>query len=722
MLDIATTKVYILEHKGTLYSESQINKVVKKIEKYRTTPVCDDETKAQYFLSVIEGIIAGKSLYLVQNAGCFRYSTFNAGLIFELARFLLTLKTELELSPSDIQFLEGIHHVKKIHDIEIQLTEKLRRELIQATKLCVVHGVQFSYIMTLCAYVEHLVAEDLKSPVQFDFSEEPKDEHKKELLDYGIEEIISALSFVISLYNEIPHMQELPNRVIAKQVATKRSQKILLLACKIRFLQELQQANEQFCYACCLEGNGELRLQSTKANMQILQDYRLGHIKRTLSNMNFKFDKEKTSFLEIIDHMRDLLKQDKVEDPPRYRLHIPKPIYEKLCTIQELTREEQGIIQFETDELNLNIDFYNKPIYKNLTLLEYIQLRRFFLVFFHAQIAPLYELHAAGEIDDDVYFQSLVPCWNKTIFDCLRSHFGDKLDDFWELNNYQDTNSKIIDLLYQPAIPGGPPNTNYANLVYPLCAIATISNIGRNLFALLKRFNANAVNEDGTVDPLINTLSKAFSAANIPHIYGKKLGDVSDIDFAFAIGSSVYVAECKRNTHPTDIFEARATIDAIHKAERQLDRIVNEFTKPETKMNFLRQFNLDLGENTKIVPFVITGNRIFSNTNDFRYPVRHFRELIRFVDEGTINIGGEEIYLRSGSGVSEADMINFLGSNSPYLESFINSMVKYQRIFDHGKTKIVIDDYALNAYKLDDYCRSTWGVSPLNPEFFEKEC
>ncbi len=27
-----------------------------------------------------------------------------------------------------------------------------------------------------------------------------------------------------------------------------------------------------------------------------------------------------------------------------------------------------------------------------------------------------------------------------------------------------------------------------------------------------------------------------------------------------------------------------------------------------------------------------------------------------------------------------------------------------------------------NAYKLDDYCRSRWDVSPLNPEFFEKEC
>ena len=253
MLDIATTKVYILEHKGTLYSESQINKVVKKIEKYRTTPVCDDETKAQYFLSVIEGIIAGKSLYLVQNTGCFRYSTFNAGLIFELARFLLTLKTELELSPSDIQFLEGIHHVKKIHDIEIQLTEKLRRELIQATKLCVVHGVQFSYIMTLCAYVEHLVAEDLKSPVQFDFSEEPKDEHKKELLDYGIEEIISALSFVISLYNEIPHMQELPNRVIAKQVATKRLKKYCSSRVKFDFCRNCSKPMSSFAMRVTLK-------------------------------------------------------------------------------------------------------------------------------------------------------------------------------------------------------------------------------------------------------------------------------------------------------------------------------------------------------------------------------------------------------------------------------------------------------------------------------------
>lgn len=399
-MDLSTFKAHILTCKSVVYSESHIGKVVKKIEKYKTMPVCDDEMKTQYFLSVIEGIIAGKSLYLVQNAGCFKYSIFDAGLIWELAHFLLSLKTELGLNGCDIQFLQGIPCIKKIHDAEIQLTQKLKRELVQATKLCRYRGVQYSYIMTLCTYVEHLVVENQHDSVELDFSEEVENENKNGLQDYRIEEIVAALSFVISVYIEIPHIQDLPNRVFAKYVATKRSQKILLLACKIRFLQELQQANEQFCYDCVLENN-ELHLRASEANKLLLQDYRLGHIKRTLSSSNCVFDNERVSFVEIVDCMRGLLKQDKVDDPPRYRLHIPEPVFEKVCTTSELTREEHGIIQYETDELNLNLDFYNKPIYMDLTLLEYIQIRRFILIYYHAQVLTVYNLHSTGEIDDD---------------------------------------------------------------------------------------------------------------------------------------------------------------------------------------------------------------------------------------------------------------------------------------------------------------------------------
>lgn len=721
MVDLTVIKNHILQCKSVSYSESRISKVVKEVEKYKTIPVCNDENKTQYFLSVAEGIVAGKSLYLVQNAGCFRYSIFNAGLISELACILLKLKTELGISDSDIQFLEGIRFFKKIHDDEIKLTEKLKSELIQATRLCSMNGIQCSCIMTLCTYVEHLVVINKKSPAVPDYYyKEPQNEYKKELTDYSIEEIVTALGLVISIYNEIPHMQELPNFVCVKHVATKRTKKILCLACRIRFLQELQQANEHFSYACCLK-EGKLHLLSTKNNAMLLQDYRLGHIKRNLSNLNFLLDKEKISFLEIIDDIQPLLMQEKVDNPPRYRLRIQEPILNKLCTIKELTREEYELIQYETDELNLNIDFYNKPIYKDLTFLEYIQLRRFFLVFFYAHVSTLYELYVAEKIDDDVYFQSLVPCLNKTIFDCLRPHFGEKLDSFWELNNYQDTSSKIIDLFYQPVIPGGGKNTEYSNYFYPLSSISTVSNIGRNLFALLKRSNTNPANEDGTVDPLIDTLSKAFSTTTIPYIHSKELNSISDIDFAFVIGSSVYIAECKRNTHPTDIFEARSTIDAIHKAERQLDRIVNELKKSDVKKAFLQQFNVTLDEDITVVPFVITGNRIFSNTNYFRYPIRHFRELIRYVVDGTIKIGEKEIYLRDGDNICETDMARFLCSNSPYHECLAESMEKYQRIIIYGNTKIFIDDYALNPYKLDEYCRNLWDVSPLNPKLIEKD-
>ena len=311
MIDISIIKDHILRYKSISYNESHISKVIKKIEKYKTLPICDENVKIEYFLAVIEGIVACKSLYLAQNAGCFRYSIFKAELIFELARFLLVLRKDLGLSDSDVQFLDGIHHFKKIHDAELKLTEKLKNELIQATKLCNIHGKQCSYIMTLCTYVEHLIVAQKsqikrdKMQIKFDYSALQRDEHKKELLDYSIEEIISALSFIISIYNEIPHMQKLPNCVFAKHVATKRSQKILFLACKIRFLQELQQANEQFGYACCMK-KGELYLQTTTANTLLLQDYRVGHIKRALSNMNFMvdmLDQEKISFLEIVDHM-----------------------------------------------------------------------------------------------------------------------------------------------------------------------------------------------------------------------------------------------------------------------------------------------------------------------------------------------------------------------------------------------------------------------------------
>lgn len=705
---------FISKAKEKMYSESDISKIVKQLNKFKYFSTYDDKSFNEYVLTVIESVIAGKSLYLAQNTGCFKYSLKDAGIIFKLVTFLLSVKNELSLNPRDVQFLKGLHHFKKIYELEKQLTDTLKRELKLATRCCNWNGVQFSCILTLCAYVEHLAVRKKFEPYNLDFVTISTNKNYDQLDDYSVDEIISGLGLIISIHNGIPILRDLPNILFPDYVLTKRYKRMLLIACRIRFLQELQQENEQFGYECEYK-DGVIHLKSTNANKSLLEDYRIGYIKRQLSTDNYYGSEQHPSFQNIIQDLREVVVLEKVENPTRYRLRIPEKILESVCKVEELTKEEYDNINFETQELNLDIRFYKKFIYKDLTLLEYIQLRRFFLIFYYAQIVPLYKMYSNKSISDIQYFRSLIPNLRNNIFECLRPHFGSKLDTFWELNNYQKTNSKIIDLFYQPVLSAG---TQMPDLFYPLCSIAAISNIGRNLFVLLKRFNNNSSNDDGTFDPLIQTLSESFASQNIPHWPQIPLESISDIDFAFLVENTVYIAECKRNFHPTDIFECRTTIDAIHKAERQLDRIMRELSNSNVKDALIQKFNLK-NHNINIVPFIITGNRIFSNTNEFRYPVRHFRELITFIELGSIQIGKSDIYIRKGPGLCTEDMHQFLDSSSQLHSCFVESMVNYQRKFRHAKLSICIDDYMLDIHKLNEFCETHWNESALNPEFIE---
>ena len=712
MLRQSDLQAHIAVYKSATYTESKLSKLSSELRQYANAITCAGAACDQYYLKAIESVVATQSLFTLQNAGAFRYSVSNPQIIIELARLMLRCKDDLLLSPRDIQFLEGVPQIKKIYDLEILLTESLVRELKKADNICKYHGVQCSFILTLCAYVENLIVAQSLAPTYFDFSEEIRDKQKNILNDYSLEDIVSALGLVVSIYNDIPGLSDLPDFVFADNVITKRTEKILLIACRIRYLQEMQTAHEHFGYQCTYDNN-TLLLKATDANSRLLQDYRLSHIKRFLSSGNYQSTQKHISFSEVIESLESLVKQEKCEDPPRFRLYIPEPIFEKLCEVGELTQEEHDLISYEIDEMNLNPAFLNQPIYQSLTLLDYIRLRRFFLIFFHVQVVPLYKKYEAGEITQSEYLQSLIPCVSIDTFKCLRPIFGDKLDAFWELNNYQGTNSSIIDLQYQPVIPS---SSNY----YVLSSIATISNIGRNLFTLLKRCNSN-INEDGTDDPLLKILSTTFANAGILFAKDINIPGVTDIDFAYVVDKTLFIAECKKNIVPTDIFEARTSIDAIHKAERQLRRIQNELRTPAKLERVLNIVGVDYSPDYNVVLFVITGNRVFSNTNEYAFPIRHFRDLIRYVESGTMKVGEKEIYFREGPGFAERDFLYFLQDNSPYLDCFIKSMAKYSQAFNHTKLNIQVDDYVLECAALERYCQNAWGVSPLNSDLWKEK-
>lgn len=185
---------------------------------------------------------------------------------------------------------------------------------------------------------------------------------------------------------------------------------------------------------------------------------------------------------------------------------------------------------------------------------------------------------------------------------------------------------------------------------------------------------------------MVSILTKNFDKIGIPNFNGKDIKGISDIDFAFVLENVVYIAECKKNYHPTDIFECRTTLDAIHKAERQLSRIMGSIGKGVYRKEICKKFNLNESE-AEFVPFIITSNRIFSNSNAFKYPVRYFKELIRFVEEGTINIGEKEIFVRDNA-ITKEDMAFYLGEESPYMDPFKKCMKKCIYNFKDPKGEI----------------------------------
>lgn len=710
MIKLALLKDAVNQYKSASYSEGAINRLSKKLQKKIKETNYSDQEMEDYMILAIEVLCTTKQLYLLKNAGCFNFDKNNTYAVLQLTRSLLELKDELQLNKIDVQFLENISCIRTIYKIKAKQLKQLEQLIKEMTKICKLGSIQCSCLLTICVRVEDMIASYLQTPNRENVCNTELVQDISKLDSFSIEKIIDALGLIIVTNDDIYGKLQLPEVVFPDLVFSKRVEKILLVACRIRFLQELLLMNDTFAFMC--ESNGKrVILHSSGANERIMQDYRIGYMKYGLAFENFIRDNaisSDMSFSQLLQNLGDLVELEEVTNPHRYRLRINSYLIERLCAIDELSKDEQESIDFEISELNYifkNIDKVN--VYKSLTMLDYIKLRRVFIIFYEKHVKTVFSKYKNGLLDKKTYANSIIPYFPKKMFDILRPTFGDKIDDFFELIDYRVTKNRIIDLLYQPVLSN-------KNSIYVLSSVAYLSNIGRNLCVLLKRIDSN-VNEDGATDALIENLDLAFDSANIPHKCNKSLAAVSDIDFTFLIDNTVYIAECKKNFHPTDMFESRSTIDALYKAERQLSRIINTLNTPHVKAEFLKlNFNVDNSEKITFVPLIITGNRIFSNTNEFTYPIRHFKELITYISEGSIYVGKRKIVLWKEERLTESDMDYYLSPKSPYSEVYQQSMVQFQKKIKLGKWELLVDDYSLNAIAVDNYCVKHWGIHALN--------
>lgn len=564
MADIKYLKARICTWQGNNYSESAINRLSKDIKEFLEMESLSSEKKSIFFEKAVECVYAAQSLHVLKSTGCFKFDVTPAGLVFELRLCLLALASDLFLHESDLHFLNSLPNAKLIFDETQKLNGKLAQKMRQAIAVFKNQGEYYSFILTLCAYVEHRVVESMHTvvtPLQPDRSYKDRDD----LNTYSAPELVDALSLLIALYDEIAPHAETDGLVYGDGIFTKRLNELFLMSCKLRFLQELLASNEVFAYEIRVSGK-QISITCNTETKALLKAYRLGYIKRNLAAQNFSSNAELPSLQSVIKPALNSVILEKAEFPSRYILRVPDILISTLCSVNELSREEYDSLNFEVNELNLNSQSIDSTIYKSLTLREYLQLRRVFIVFYYAQTVPLYEMFTSGEISRAEYFQSLIPHFNLKHFVSWDAAQKQKLQEFWELINYRDTNSTIVDLMYQPCLSSN-------QVILPLCATSVISNIGRNVAVLMKRLNRGP-NEDGVDDPLVDRMVSAFRRANIPCAVSCLIRGLTDIDLAFCIEDTIYLAECKKNYHPTDFFECRATLDALYKAERQLSRII----------------------------------------------------------------------------------------------------------------------------------------------------
>ena len=702
MADIKYLKARICTWQGNNYSESAINRLSKDIKEFLEMESLSSEKKSIFFEKAVECVYAAQSLHVLKSTGCFKFDVTPAGLVFELRLCLLALASDLSLHKSDLHFLNSLPNAKLIFDETQKLNGKLAQKMRQAIAVFKNQGEYYSFILTLCAYVEHRVVETLQtvvSPLQPDCSYKDRDD----LNTYSVPELVDALSLLIALYDEIAPHAEIDGLVYGDGIFTKRLNELFLMACKLRFLQELLASNEVFAYEINISGK-QIYIACNTETKDLLKTFRLGYIKRNLAAQNFSSNAELPSLQSVIKPALSSLILEKAEFPNRYLLRVPDILISTLCSVNDLSREEYDSLNFEVKELNLNIQSIDSTIYKSLTLREYLQLRRVFIVFYYAQTVPLYEKFTSGEISRVEYFQSLIPHFSLKHFESWDAAQKQKLQEFWELINYRDTNSTIVDLMYQPCLSSN-------QVILPLCATSVISNIGRNVAVLMKRLNRGA-NEDGVDDPLVERMVSAFRRTSIPFSTNCPIRGLTDMDIAFCIEDTIYIAECKKNYHPTDFFECRATLDALYKAERQLNRIIRAIDAT-TLQTLCNKLQITFSPQLKIVPLIITGNRILSNTNYFKYPVRYFGELIQYIENGTMNLGGQEIPTRTNGPISTSDMTAYLNSNCDCFEFLTNAMASAAQVVTVGTYSLTFSDYALDAVMLDNYCYNRWAVHIL---------
>ena len=567
----------------------------------------------------------------------------------------------------------------------------------------------------------------------FDIKENDRRLEADYIEKFSKEEQAEGVSYLLFKYLNKYMISQNKNYIIDKIfVKSDKMAQLILLACRINYLLELELLIDFYDYEVISEGN---RIIIRSKDTSFEQSVQLAYIMQKIQVNSFYIDRagnaDESDYLSqvsklIIEEIGEKIVDKKEEGMlSRYIFSVPTILIEMVAEQKvkgkvQLYKEEGIEIDAFSKEICMTVDeLYRKRITEHCNAFDVLIFQRFFRFIFHMQ-KLIYE----RETDVGIILSSLVPVIDKRKLLRLMELFlksTEKASELFELLEY-DKKYKL-DLQYTPLLSIG------EHVIYPVSILAE-SNLMRNVIAYSYLSGNKKVNDDEGLEPLVKICKACFDECEYKYnvFTNKKYkykGKSGEIDVLVVSEDEILIIECKSPLMPTSNFEMRATFEHINKASKQLDfskeafedeGFCNKYFKDSLKMN---------GKRRTVRTCIILGNRLFSIWSGSRHPVRYIYELNMILNSGKIYSNFATWRIWEGDTYSHADLKDFLNPEGKLVRIKREAMEKYNSTMKCNGKKLYYESYRLNVEKFYDKCDEELQLIERNDKKwneFKKHC
>lgn len=680
------------EGKKLNLSISEKKKVQKQIEEYAS---------GLKFLPSINYIVLGllydreKTLDTIRRKGILRYSKYLNTKNFPaaLSEKILSLSPGLSLNSYDKQYFESLLNLAPIYEVMRNLRSKIIGEIKLFSKRPKIAGFSPSIAKSLLAALDFLFMTDY-----YPLERETPDSIKF----YVKEDIAEAVSYIIYLKQEVFGLNDSDSYVIDDEyIVSNEIEAILLPACHLKKIQEIEIMIDHFLYYCMRDKN---KIRIGPAYPDLEKSIRIGYIRSDLQkSYDLKDFKDMVSLEGICDKFLqipnfDVFKYVVNHDYPRYRIELPEPIFDKLSEdffkSKTVFKEEAQYLSIIFKEQLLNFNKLNTiKISDNLSLYEFFILKRLFAFFYYIFMKKVED---KLQTDTKVILRSLIPTFTEEKLEKFYSGIVSKkaFNEFLNIVTWNPRSDSVFDIQYQPFVKL---NSSYMIPVYTFVS----SNSIRNVFASEYKMGNPKIMDNGEYDPISESLVKVFKKrgfktfARIPHIY--KQG--GDIDFLAFKDDFLFIAECKKFLHPTTIYELRTIYDGLFKASSQLNLILQAIHDDRASKALALLIGADIKKFKHVKTSIVTNTRLFWGLSLKNHPVRNVFELFNFMETGQFRTEDGYYWLWVNDYFTLNDLERYLEEGSPAFKGFYNAMLPKDMKYEFGKYNITLETFILNLEK-----------------------